>query len=198
MSSLWVVAGCVLAAEKFSIPLATSVKCIGVPWRLSVVGEIARVLDAHVRRLLPAPFAERILPTRFEMRSQRVMTSSGRFFTPLFEVLCEQLQKLVFRREAVCFRAITERSERLLHLLGELFIDVPARLEIGVFAAEIKMMPDSQKKDNVIVVALVLGDFAEYCLFGEYAAESGQRTFEVFECRRVRFVCVGSRTVERP
>ena len=181
-----------LAAEKFFNPLGD----FGEMHRRAVtlereIGEITRVLDAHVRRLFSTPFAERILADAFRDEEPARHDIVGAILhTLLFEMFCEQLQEFVFRREAVHLERFVQRCKRLLHLLGKLFIDVPTRFEIGILAAEIKMMTDGEKKHDVIMVVLALGNFAEHGLFGEDPAKRREHALEVFERLCVRFVCI--------
>ena len=75
-------------------------------------------------------------------------------------------------------------------MFGELFIDVPARLEIVVLAAVVELMSDGEKEYKMIAIGVTFCKMLNDRVLCEHGAQGRNGSFEVLQVlceRRVRF-----------
>src|SRR3989344_1594715 len=81
-----------------------------------------------------------------------------------------------------------ERGEGVLHLLRKLRVGVPARAEIRRLAPILEMMPDCEKKSEVVALRLTLRELLQDHLFCYHASEGDKRPLEVIERAAMRLI----------
>ena len=155
------------------------------------VREIASVLDAYVRTLRAAPFAQGFLPRRFESPSQRSSVSRSWFFhAALFEIFRKLIEEFFFRQKRHRLYRLVQFQECAFDCLRKRLVHVPTALEIRVFAAIAEMMANIEKKKDVVAFLVVLRDFREDGYFGKDASVRLNSLFQLF--KRLRVACVGA------
>src|SRR3989338_5774969 len=145
------------------------------------VCEIARVLDTHMRRVLAAPFTQRVAADalRYEKPARKGLVRAA-LHASLLEMFRKKFQKFLFGRELVGLYGFVETRQCGFDLLGELLIDMPARAKVVVFAAVAEMMPDSEQEKQVIAFSFVLRECLENRFLGKHGSERGDLGFEIF------------------